>query len=179
MAAAGIDYGSGRANVHPETGIRYGVISVHSLGEWTVGEAESIYPEKVEVECPKCGQSFETDNLDADDQTCPDEKCEEEFSDHSLYELEPIGWDYAPNDPLYETDYSESLNCVFVTKSPFFTYGAYCSPCAPGAVDLDTALPPDEGQKAYCFGVDFFDDNKPPYSVWSVETGELVYEAKS
>ena len=39
MSAAGIDYGRGLANVDTDTGVRYGVISVHSLGDWVVGEA--------------------------------------------------------------------------------------------------------------------------------------------
>lgn len=173
MAAQGIDYSMGMSNVDLDTGIRFGVISTYSLSSWVAGEAEPIYPDTVEIECPHCSESFETDNLCPDDyQTCVD--CKGEFQSRDLELLEPIGWDYASGDPEYVTESSETLNAVFVLKSPFVTYGKYCSPCAPGAVDLDSPLAADEGQKAYCFGHDYFEDGKAPYAVYDAVTGAEV-----
>jgi hypothetical protein len=168
----GIDYGMGRANVDLETGIRFGVISAHSLSGWVCGEAEPIYPDEVEVECPECGAVWQsTETCGSDTQICP--QCEHDFECSDLDELEPIGWNYAPNDADYQTDYSESLNCVFVLKSPYFTYGRYCSPCAPGAVDLDNAGESGDN-RGYCFGHDYFEDGKAPYPVFRVSDGSRV-----
>ena len=49
---AGIDYGMGRTNIDPETGIRYGVISQHSI----MPEAmEDMEPDYGLPTCPECG----------------------------------------------------------------------------------------------------------------------------
>ena len=33
---------------------------------------------------------------------------------------------------------------------------------------------PEDGERAYCFGHDWFEDKAAPYPVYSVATGELV-----
>jgi hypothetical protein len=59
-----------------------------------------------------------------------------------------------------------------VLKSPYYTYANYCSPCVPGAGNLDDIV---EGEvKTYCFGHDWFEEEKAPYPVYSVATGELI-----
>lgn len=99
---------------------------------------------------------------------------------------------------LWEEDGYELSNCllsdVFVSKSPYFTYAQFCSPCVPGACNLDNpfeglAVPSghasfaeDYGAEAqaigyvrcYCLGHDFFDGEKAPYEVFSVATGKRV-----
>ena len=85
--------------------------------------------------------------------------------------MEPVDWNYAPGDARYVTQYSELLNAVFVLKSPYYTYGQYCSPCAPGAVDLDGPLSAGEGVKGYCFGHEMFDE-MAPYQVFSCKRTE-------
>jgi hypothetical protein len=162
-----IDYGMGLTNIDRDNDIRYGCISVHSLS----GEAEPLYPDTVEVTCPKCKHCWETsETCGSDTQECPE--CGEDFEDSSLDELEPIGWDYTAGDDDYTTEFSETLMCVFVTKSPYVTRGRFCSPCAPGAVDLDS---PDEcGELAYCFGHDFFEGGVAPYPVFDAKTDEKV-----
>jgi hypothetical protein len=32
--------------------------------------------------------------------------------------------------------------------------------------------------ETYCLGVEWFEDDKAPYDIYDVETGELVYEFK-
>jgi hypothetical protein len=59
-----------------------------------------------------------------------------------------------------------------VTDSPFYTFAQFCSPCVPGAGNLDNAM--DEGVKTYCLGHDWFESGKAPYPVYSVTSGELV-----
>jgi len=66
---------------------------------------------------------------------------------------------------------------IMITKSPYFTYAQFCSPCAPGAVYLMNWLPksnPVENNRGYCFGHDWFESGKVPYPVYSVKTGKLV-----
>jgi hypothetical protein len=106
-------------------------------------------------------------------------------------------------DWLWEKDGYELSNClvsdVFVSKSPYFTYAQFCSPCVPGACNLDNpfeglAVPSgrhgsfaeDYGAEAqaigyvkcYCLGHDFFDGEKAPYEVFSVATGKRVLKVE-
>jgi hypothetical protein len=103
--------------------------------------------------------------------------------------------DCGERDWLYERDGYKLANClqcdVVVLKSPYFTYAQFCSPCVPGACNLDSPLvtPPDgvcggdgferdwqklRDNRAYCLGHDFFEDGRAPYPVYSVATGELI-----
>lgn len=60
---------------------------------------------------------------------------------------------------------------VFVMESPFYTFGPFCSPCAPGAVSLGEN---GDDAKAYCFGHDWFENGVAPYTVYSVETHQII-----
>lgn len=65
----------------------------------------------------------------------------------------------------YEISNSPSLVCLFVQKSPYYTYTRACSPCAPNAGDLDNS---DGELKTLCLGHKWFDDEKAPYPVYRV-----------
>ena len=95
--------------------------------------------------------------------------CQHTLDSSDVYPEEPIG--YHIDDGQYL-----AVDCldsdVMVIKSPFYTFAAFCSPCVPGAGNLDS--PTDSGVKTYCFGHDWFEGGKAPYTVYSVETGELV-----
>ncbi len=67
-------------------------------------------------------------------------------------------------------------NDIFVTKSPYFTRAAFCSPCAPGACYLTS--PVEDGPRCYCLGHDWFEDGEAPYPVYLVATGTLVISPK-
>lgn len=84
---------------------------------------------------------------------------------------EPVSWYIETDDYLMETCFD---GCeIMITKSPYYTIGGFCSPCAPGAVDLNNAH--DDGDaKGYCLGHDWFPGEKAPYKVYSVETGKEV-----
>lgn len=78
------------------------------------------------------------------------------------------------NDYRYEKDGYLLTGCLqtdlFVIKSPFYTYAQFCSPCVPGAGNLDHPVDPTAGApKSYCLGHSWFDDEKAPYRVWRVE----------
>ncbi len=139
--SAGIDYGMGHANVDTKTGIRYGVISQHSVLQAWADSAEPYYGEH---------DDDETDS----EREVPDE---------------PLGWSF-DDDGYNLTDCLDSD--IFVLKSPYYTFARFCSPCVPGAGNLDSADP--DGVKTYCLGHDWFDEGKAPYPVYSVETDKEV-----
>ena len=173
----GIDYGMGKTNVCPKTGIRYGVIPMNRLAEYAYEDFEADYGKP---HCPKCGNEAadyndyegETDDwghavCECDDYICPD--CEYVFGCESAYGDEPV-------DTLLDQDgYLASLDehgDVFIIKSPYYTHAQFCSPCAPGAgYCLNTC---EDGVKTYCMGRDWFEGEVAPYPVYSVKTGELV-----
>ncbi len=61
---------------------------------------------------------------------------------------------------------------IMIIKSPYWTYTRVCSPCFPNAGDLDS--PKAGGMQTYCFGHDWFDAERAPYPVFSVETNLMV-----
>jgi hypothetical protein len=185
----GIDYGMGTTNINPDTGIRFGVISQHAV---TQAWADSSEPEYGPPCCPSCGcECLETcgdvDSALNDEQRkriemqypnglekdylCPDcGVCY--WSDH-VWGAEPNG--FRIDDGEYLATQSRDDSDIFVIKSPYYTRAAFCSPCAPGACYLTS--PCDDGEKAYCFGPDWFDEDiEPcPYPVYRVDNDELIY----
>ena len=85
-------------------------------------------------------------------------------------ECEPLSW-YIDND-----EYSMETcmdNCeIMIYKSPYYTTGGFCSPCLPGAVDLNAFNAGDV--RGYCLGHEWYPGEKAPYTVYSVETGKEV-----
>lgn len=176
MSYAGIDYGLGLSNVDRETGIRYGVISQNSvLQAW----ADSSEPDYGNPTCGHCGN----DAVTIDDPSVPENRedwedngseyaclnCKKTFDSEDAYGDEPLGWNYE-GDGYTLTDCLDSD--IFILKSPYYTFAQFCSPCVPGAGNLDT--PCEDGPKTYCLGHNWFENQKAPYPVYSVETGELV-----
>ena len=153
----------GLTNINQETGIRYGCISQHSIQ----GEVfADIFMEgaKYIPGCPSCGTQFKEDTDTDTIVSC--RECNHEVSDSS---------EWFSDEPSYiryteETKHGKIVieGCLdsdlIVTESPFYTLARLCSPCVPGAGDLDT---PDEeyGYKTYCLPADFFEDNKAPYKI--------------
>lgn len=171
----GIDYGMGTTNRNPETGIRYGVISQNEVLQGWADSSEPVYPDPEPVECESCGGTGEiAPGEDTDGEGEPHE-CEEcggtgeVDGDDSLDGCEPLGFVYSGEG--YKAECGESGD-IFITESPYFTRAAYCSPCAPGACYLMSPNP--DGERAYCFGHDWFDEGRAPYPVFRVDTGEEV-----
>jgi hypothetical protein len=180
--ARGIDYGMGLSNIDRETGIRFGVINVNELNEWAYEGFEAEYGEG----CPKCGGDvIEYDGDKGEDGaapykpyrkgSCADHMCEScrlILGSDEVCGEDPIG--HVLDDGEYKATMGTDGD-IFVLKSPYFTRAAFCSPCAPGACHLSS--PADDGERAYCFGHDWFEDEKAPYPVFSVATGEQVNPA--
>ncbi len=153
----GIDYSCGNgSNTDTETGIRYGIISMNSLGE-VFDEFKSTYIAR----CPHTGNELPKDFVTPD--ACP--LCED---GHEIDDGEEYGDE--PDSLSYEGDGIEAFvtsgNEVFVIKSPYYTHSQFCSPCVPGAGNLD--VPCDEGPRTYCFPADWFYDNEAPYDYFEV-----------
>lgn len=172
MTNTGIDYGLGATNIDLTTGIRYGVISQLSVGERWYDAAEPVYGDPT---CPECGNpvvdSNDVSNVDwsaTKDYACAE--CRESYNSDEVFSDEPHGWSYKDADEYALTDCLDSD--IMVLKSPYYTFAQFCSPCVPGAGNLDTPVP--DGAKTYCLGSDWFEDDVAPYPVYSVETGELV-----
>lgn len=188
----GIDYGMGQSNVDRESGIRYGVISQNSINldcaEWDYDYGKP--------HCPNCGQEVvdssspelfkgmeeEPDWFNGKDWTCLN--CEACHWSDSVYPEEALGWSYKQDG--YEL--SDCLdNDIFVLKSPYFTIAEFCSPCVPGAGNLDSPcgaghptnedMPGEDNTRSYCLGPDWFDRHNPmPYRCFRVDNGEEVFE---
>lgn len=163
----GIDYGLGRTNVDTATGIRFGVIHQNKVGQAWYDSSEANYGTPQEpIPCPNCDhpRTFKEWGEECD---CSD--CGERFAAELPDMSEPIGFEYSGGG--IEASCGEDGD-IFITKSPYYTRAQFCSPCAPGACYLTN--PCDDGEKAFCFGHDWFENGIAPYPVYSVETNEEI-----
>jgi len=79
---------------------------------------------------------------------------------------DPIGYVYKENG--YILEYLETFNAIMVLKSPYKTRSAYCSPCIPGAGDLDAYRV--NGVETYCLDPDYFVNGIAPYAIEEVKS---------
>lgn len=164
----GIDYSLGTANVDHATGIHYGVI-----GQGTVGEAwyESAEPQYGEPTCPECGSAINQEPDDDGNVHCT--VCPYTIDEHRMgeecYGDEPNAWTYDDDGYKLETCLDSD---IMVLKSRYYTHAQFCSPCVPGAGNLESEC--DDGPKTYALGHDWFEEGRAPYRLFSVETGEEV-----
>lgn len=223
---AGIDYSGPGSTVNrdPETGIRYGVISQHSIQPdvmsdiWSEARDLSYEAAKEELldrimrHCiePRAndddarpmrwndvkaelrdlwyGEHREPERNEATSEITAIFDSEGKDGREAVWEVisDRFNDRYEDNGErswLYEKDGYQLSNClvidVFVSKSPYFTYAPYCSPCVPGAGNLDSIRIESCHEKsgyAKCFCLDgsFFDDGRAPYPMWRVDGGSLV-----
>lgn len=162
----GIDYGLGQTNIDRTTGIRFGVIPVNEVCQAWYDSSEADYGPAT---CGECGTELTTDHdFIGAEYACP--SCERPIEDREdMYGDEPICHTLDDGEYLATDD---SQGDIFIERSPYYTRAQFCSPCAPGACHLSN--PTEKGERAYCFGHDWFEDGIAPYPVYSVATGELV-----
>lgn len=176
----GIDYGLGQTNIDRKTGIRFGVIHSHCVLQAWYDSAEGDYGNPT---CPKCGNGARDSNDGEDDPdsseyecskyACGDyacDECEYLFDGEEALGDSPNAW--ILDDGEYKASQSGDGCDIFILSSPYYTRAQFCSPCAPGACHLEH--PCEDGERAYCFGHNWFEDGKAPYPVYSVATNELV-----
>lgn len=177
----GIDYGNGMVNIDTTTGIRFGVIPVHAVAEVWYGESEAHYPSgkadaaEGTAACETCEGTGLVDEEPCDD--CPAHVTDDEGRSYGTHRDPPAtDFEEALSHSYEKGGYQCSNDAdgadIFLTKSPYYTRAAFCSPCAPGAVYLES--PREDGERGYCFGHDWFDNGVAPYPVYLVATNELV-----
>lgn len=158
----GIDYGSYTGtNRNSRTGIHYGVISQNS-----------VMPEALD-DILEHGVDSAWENAIADLK-------KEHGEGTEAYEsaVEEMGnqWETEFNNYVYERNGYKLTGCLqndlFILDSPYYTHAQFCSPCVPGAGNLNH--PCKTGPKTYCLGAGWFDDGKAPYPIYEVQTGELA-----
>lgn len=170
-----IDYGHGTTNIDLETGIRYGAISWASISPDMLGAFEPDYGDPT---CPNCTGPVVDYDEEAHGEykdvstayhymlscnSCPDYACElcELYMDaEAVYPEEPSVWYY--EDEEYRVISMLDGSSYLVLKSPYYTWAEFCSPCIPGAGDLNSPAEIGQGAKTYCLGDDWFDSEHAP-----------------
>ena len=118
-----------------------------------------------EYACLNCARSFESENA---------------YPEEAVYGFNLDDGEYVAHQGHDDCD-------IFIIKSPYYTFGPFCSPCAPGAVYLRNGS--EEGAQAYCFAPDWFEayeENEVtgeyngektscPYPVFRVEDNVCVF----
>ena len=180
----GIDYGRGLSNVDSETKLRYGVIAQSSIMAEAVDDVyhgphskDLAYESWVSDIEEKVKSAVRSELEDYLNERQLKEVCEagaEAVLDCNIsdcYEGECY--------PHYEHDGYVIQKCLetdlFIIKSNYKTYAQFCSPCVPGACNLDAPLEnKDDGNACYCLGHDWFDGGKAPYRVFTLEGSEVL-----
>ena len=130
------------------------------MSDWFYDVVEPDYG----MGCPHCGVDFE----DEIPEECP--SCEEELDEDECYSEEPISNTINSDDV---EGFLDSHNDVWITKSPYYMRGTYCSPCAPGAVSIGS--PTTSGPIAYCPPHDWYRDGEAPHLIFRVDDKTIVY----
>lgn len=147
----GTDYGmfSPTINRDPETKIRYGIVSQSNLD---LEALDLVLQYEYDPSCPKCGEGL--DHAFEEGSPCPE--CGHECKD-DVYPEEPSRIVFS--DKGVE-GFVGSNGDVWVTKSPYVVRGKHCSPCAPGAVSVDTdSMSSDDSEPVgYCLPPDWYLD---------------------
>lgn len=148
-----------------DNGIHYGVIPIRDLDEFFTEDfydnSENIVMNSVESEIDEIFEELKTF---VNDKGVNKEIEIETLKESIKYEIFE-NWDESEDSRLYEHDgYKIELveYDLFITKSPYVTFGPLCSPCAPNAVyiaDADGKY----GYMAYCLPDEFFPGGKAPY----------------
>lgn len=178
--------GAGRSNVDPATGIHYGVIHPQAFSAWAM--EHWLQPDYGTARCPECATPLQrlddyihhlTDDTLPEDTTLNGtdfwcEPCQQTWSPDLSFPEEPLRWVH--QSPTLELEGGTDGFGFFITKSPVYTYTEPCSPCAPGAGDLQAPHEAPDGLRTYCLPLDWFDDLAPcPYAIYDLATDHCLY----
>lgn len=178
----GIDYSCGRSNIDPETGIHFGVISQNSVSPEAI---DDIYNQGEDVGYKNALAAHLKEKEAEHDRNHEGEALANEFDEDEVTQnfADHYESDGGLNDYLYEQDGYKLTGCLsndlFVLRSPYFTFAQFCSPCVPGAGNLDSPASDDATTarlaatiygfpRVYCLGHEWFDDGRAPYPVFRV-----------
>jgi hypothetical protein len=171
------------SNYDEKTGISYGVISPHAINPDCLSslydDGKDPYYESMKEEI----NNIVNEMINSTAYTISDDTKSniidlimDDLNDG--YENSDGQCDYS--DAEYTLHVSGDNFGIFVIKSPYYTYCRKCSPCTPGAGDLNNPLEIndievlDNFDRAYCLDKSYFDDEKAPYRVFRVDNDQEV-----
>jgi len=135
--------GTGLVNCDTETGTPYGVVSMNALEDWVFDEFFNA------GENLTARSAFEESGIDPDD-----DGAVQEFWDYYECDEEEYALDL-PDEGLHlGLSYLGGAPLVWVYKSPHVAFCRPCSPCVPGAGDLDSKVEP--GMRCYDLPADWY-----------------------
>ena len=204
MSDAGIDYGMGSTNIDHDTGIRFGVISKHKVGQAWYDSEELQWGEPCCGECGNEASPIEAVPFDLDDCVATEfagafrhyDKLaipEEHQDDIGKDTWKDEGRDYCclycarsfdsddafGDEPIGSSYVDEEYKC-FASDSDIFIekspYYTLCNFCSPCAPGAGYLKSANpNGIKAYCLGPDWFGEGECPYPVYRVDNDECIY----
>ncbi len=169
---AGTDYGLGKSNINSKTGIRYGVISAHSVSSEAL---DDIFSQGRNLSHESAVEERKKEIEQAITNYVSDDRLKERVDEMWQIVEEEFSKGYTEDEDcyLYEKDgykiQTMSNGNIMVLESPFVANCQFCSPCIPGAGNLDK--PCDTGPNTYALGPEWFDEEfaPMPYEVRSVD----------
>jgi hypothetical protein len=173
-------------NFDEKSGIRYGVISPHAISPYAL---DDVYQNGTDPHYKAMCDELRVFAGDMAGQSpYPiSEDLQEKIADLLIEDIgenfeNPDGqMDYS--DKEYDLHVSEDNFGIFVMRSPYYTYCRGCSPCAPGAGDLnspteitneDDGTVDSMGKMTLCLDSSWFENNKAPYRVFRVDNDQEV-----
>ncbi|MCK9593833.1 MAG: hypothetical protein M0Q91_17675 [Methanoregula sp.] len=165
-------------NFDEKTGIRYGVISPHSIsGNSDYDLYEGPNSTDPIYESTTAELRVYAGEIAGNSPIPMSEDLQEKIADLLIddfsegYENQDGQMDYS--DKEYDLHVSGDNFGIFVMRSPYYTYCRGCSPCAPGAGDLNSPIDPVNldlstlehiSAKTLCLGHEWFDQDNDQYS---------------
>ncbi len=140
------------ANINPQTGIRYGVVSLQSLADWVFEEFLNHGTNHTyEAAVAEFRSEFFAENPDA----------EEDAYEEALQEAND-GWQFDEEVHSLEKDgmhlqlsWLGGAPIIFVFQSPHTAKARLCSPCVPNAGDLEHK--DEDGELCYDVPADWYE----------------------
>lgn len=133
-------------NTDPDTGIRYGIIAANSLDPEIVERIQSTgrdvhWEQRLEELRLETNADVEDGLISEDEFDASLDRRIEECSNR-FYDDEPVH-EFEIEGVIGRTTWLGGALLVWVFKSPFCSYYPECSPCVPGAGNLDGKRSPD------------------------------------
>ena len=144
-------------NINTETGVRFGIVSMQLLEDW-VYEVVINHGEDITYRDARLDKKREL-QAEADDKEFD---CDEDRSSWIEEQLDQWGQEFETDEHAVELKRNEGTpeelhvrttwlggaQQLWVFRSPYLTKRQLCSPCVPGAVDLDSKEA-DDGEEGY------------------------------
>ena len=175
-------------NYDEKTGIHYGMISPNSvmaevMNDLQISGIDPVYVESKNTFMDKITSVLDEYGFSAGHKDEILEPALDVFNETYTDDGSGI-FDYS--DKEYTLHNSGDNFGLYVIKSPYYTFCRQCSPCAPGAGDLDAPTEmmvtyhgkrqdcPPYSLKTYCLDKSYFEGEKAPYGVYRVEDDQEV-----